>query len=650
MNKFQAKHNKNQQVWTPRELPITEVLALYARQSTKNQVIKFIQSGEMQTDDLVAFAKRLGWREDLIILFIENRREDGTIKNASGRLRIDQREGLQALVEQIEKGVIKAVLVFLEDRLFRDETQIQVNVFIEICKKHDVIIITPHMTYDFSNPFHVKQFRWRCEEAADFLRDYIQIRMGGAARRVAEKGFYDGRNIPLGFIIDRCKTIIVEGQGVPNPTYKRYIVYEPHARVVRRILDRYVYHGGNLKRLYRELCQEAVLFPAFPENMPKDVIGNRNLKEVPGGYHLSESGLREMLMNVAYIGWWRYCGSVRKENHTAIVQEEKFWFAFNRLSPYMPDGTENTQRPNKRGYGKRNSPALLKECIDAADPCQVAYASEKFGAWYYEITYRKPHVLVGRIVTVQVAHLDEMFKDKLMEHLQQTDSYQHYAHWLEKRTKERARAGVSINNQLRAIKRDCLGIRKSLRKPNLHEGVRVALEGDLAELLTQEQELENKKIKLNGQQEGTTVVKLSEYKILMEKLAPYWDKLTLEKRKALVHALVKHVTLGSLSPHFLHFTIEWDNPLWGIDECLIWRTQGTAPEWSEEEQDIMRLHWATTKRDAVDAASASTQLDEYANYGARLTPQANGEIKSKRHTIYAVSFRLAAYSRKGNCA
>src|SRR2546421_7083953 len=106
-------------------------------------------------------------------------------------------------------------------------------------------------------------------------------------------------------------------------------------------------------------------------------------------------------------------------------------------------------------------------------------------------------------------------------------------------------------------------------------------------------------VKLSGQQDRKTVVKLSEYKILMEKLAPYWDKLTLEKKKALALALVKKVTLDSLAPHFLHFTIEWDNPTWGVDKGLIWRKQGTAPEWSEEEKEMMRLHWAIAERDEL---------------------------------------------------
>src|SRR6266567_539771 len=121
-NKNRKQHDQTDRMWRPVELPIQYMLAIYGRQSTKNQVLKHVQSGEMQTEDLMEFAKRLGWPDDLIILYIEHRQKDGTIKSASGRLRIDQREGLKALVERIEADEIKAVLIFLEDRLFRDET------------------------------------------------------------------------------------------------------------------------------------------------------------------------------------------------------------------------------------------------------------------------------------------------------------------------------------------------------------------------------------------------------------------------------------------------------------------------------------------------------------------------------------------------
>lgn len=69
-------------------------LGIYARQSTLAQVKNYRQSTEMQTDDLIAFAKQLGWDDNNIVLFTQDLAK-------SGKLRIDQREGLRRLIDHI---------------------------------------------------------------------------------------------------------------------------------------------------------------------------------------------------------------------------------------------------------------------------------------------------------------------------------------------------------------------------------------------------------------------------------------------------------------------------------------------------------------------------------------------------------------------
>src|ERR1051326_9408453 len=100
-------------LWNTR-LPIEATWGIYARQSTPAQLVKNQESTEMQTDDLIQWLISRGVREGKIFLF------DADL-GMSGRLRIDQRTGLQELVEQIEKDLVKAVLVYQISRLFRDE-------------------------------------------------------------------------------------------------------------------------------------------------------------------------------------------------------------------------------------------------------------------------------------------------------------------------------------------------------------------------------------------------------------------------------------------------------------------------------------------------------------------------------------------------
>src|SRR5438876_6176311 len=98
--------------------------AIYARQSTKNQRFKHIGSAEVQTIQLLEFAYRAGApKNEKTILYDENIGQEGMYKDASGTLRIDEREGLSALCEYIENGA-KVVVCFLIDRLFCDEDMI----------------------------------------------------------------------------------------------------------------------------------------------------------------------------------------------------------------------------------------------------------------------------------------------------------------------------------------------------------------------------------------------------------------------------------------------------------------------------------------------------------------------------------------------
>src|SRR5260370_28179416 len=133
-------------------LQIEKLLAIYARQSTKEQVIKNREAYDQQTIGLVKQALDLGWVREHILVYIENKRKDGKWQAASGRLRIDQRAGLQALCERIERDEIKTVLVWAVDRLFRDEDMIQPAVFAKLCKDHHCIVVTMDDVYVLGNP------------------------------------------------------------------------------------------------------------------------------------------------------------------------------------------------------------------------------------------------------------------------------------------------------------------------------------------------------------------------------------------------------------------------------------------------------------------------------------------------------------------
>src|SRR5260221_2171964 len=190
-------------------------VAVYYRQSTIAQVGNV--STTIQTVDMVEELVRRGWQREQIYLIDDD-------EGVSGTKRIDEREGMSHLFELIAEKKIGAVACQDEDRLFRDMTQIQVNIFIDTCRKSNVKVITPYIIYDFAHPlhgeFHARQFRFKCDMAAEYLKIYIMGRLVPARQRIMKEGKWSGSKMPVGFMVDMRKRL---PDGNENPEYRKYV-------------------------------------------------------------------------------------------------------------------------------------------------------------------------------------------------------------------------------------------------------------------------------------------------------------------------------------------------------------------------------------------------------------------------------------------
>lgn len=598
MRTFKAKTPRNPQPftgWGASPLNTEAGLGIYARQSTFAQVKNYRQSTEMQTEDLVTMAKHLGWSETHIIVFTQDLAK-------SGKLRIDQREGLRTLIEHIEAGDIKTVLVFLEDRLFRDETGIQYNVFIDVCKRHEVMVVTPHMTYDFNNPFHVKQFRWRCEEAADYLRDYVKYRLHGAKNRISESGRYAGRAIPVGYIIDREETILVEGKLVPNPTHRKFLPYLPHVKIVRSLFKRYWELNGTLRSLCRELQKLPFVFPDFePDIDVSKYLSQYHLKKVSGGYHISRPGLKGLLTNVAYIGYWMHLGAViSKDNHEAIVEEDLFWYAFNRLSPYTITGEKNELRSGYTRYSRKEPiPALLKQVISSREGGRVYVSTSGLTEKPIYIIEEKDQRLVLKYhAATPCAEIDALFSERLLERMKTTKRYEHYQDYAQELHEEQEKINKSIKDQLAEIDKQMEGILTTLSLPA--EKVKTPLREKLSQkysvLEDMKEDLQTRQVTLQTDQKTT---KLMTYYTLTDRLAEHWDAIPFEDKQDLANALVTGVYIDEMTAHWLRLEIEWLDPAWGTERTYLQRKMGGHKTWTDEENEIITEHYPKTAREEI---------------------------------------------------
>src|SRR5260370_33798617 len=133
------------------KLPINKLLVAYGRQSTVKQVVHNKESAQQQAIDLLNYGLELGWLDDKRWLFIGNQLKECTIRNASGRLRIDERPRLQTVTSLIKTDTVGAVRVRAVDRRLRHETMGASVVVCNICNQYHVLINTPDGEYrDFN--------------------------------------------------------------------------------------------------------------------------------------------------------------------------------------------------------------------------------------------------------------------------------------------------------------------------------------------------------------------------------------------------------------------------------------------------------------------------------------------------------------------
>ena len=599
MPRFQPREDNTPDRPTPFGMgpsyPIHSPMAIYGRQSTKNQVENNRESYEAQTTDLLKRALGMGWKEDLLIVYTENIRSDGRVRSASGRLRIDQREGLSALVERIEAGEIKAVMVYQEDRLFRDETGIQYNVFIDICKRNNCIIVTPSYTYDFNNDrYAIRIFRDKMQQAADFIIDYSK-RMADLRARASKAGKYDGRAISIGYIVDRNRN---------SPTYKKYLVYEPHAKVVRNLFRRFRELGGVLDALCKELEEMPRVFPAFNSGYDnRDSARIRLRQDAQGNYSLTRGGLYSLLTNVTYIGWWLYQGQVvQKNNHPAIVNEEDFWYAFFKLSAYRIDGEINEQRTRKTRPTKNEEvpEALLRFRIDADEGGAYAYSIRAGYMSYVVLGTPKGSMNTRRLYTVKAASLDTAFVQRMLFVAKNEYLGDEILAAVKQLQEQKKQPIVSVNEQLTAIESQIQGLLASLRLPEdvLDAVTRTDFAQRLKGLRTVQQSLQTKLVENEGMYTG--LKEIEEYCATLNNLAEVWKELPLERKRKVIELIVERVTIKKLSPHWLGVQIEWRGFYGRNDLGYLWFGAGAhGGDWAEEERALLAEVYPTESRETV---------------------------------------------------
>jgi DNA invertase Pin-like site-specific DNA recombinase len=327
-------------------LPLHRPVAVYYRQSSEGQIGNI--NTTLQTVDMVEHLIRQGWVRDQIIMIDRD-------AGISGTKKITERPGMSYLHTLIENGEIGLVASQDVDRFFRDVTQIQTNIFIDTCRRNNVLVLTPTFVYDFAHPtqgrYHMQMFRDHAQRAADHLEYHIKGRLMQARDYLQVRGIWTGRSVAIGYMVDLREKL---PDGTANPHHRHYAPFQPCADVVLAYFKLFRDFNRNLSQTWRHIYEHG---PCYPENYTElvppgfriDVIVK--YRGVNGGLMPSPSGLEYMLTNVAYLGHWSYRGVIEQwHNHEAIIPEDLFMYAFNALSKVDFFGEPNPDYTPQRVY------------------------------------------------------------------------------------------------------------------------------------------------------------------------------------------------------------------------------------------------------------------------------------------------------------
>jgi len=424
-NRLKRKLTEKVNPYQSQPLPIGRPVAVYYRQSSDAQIGNI--STTLQTVDMVDHLVQQGWlRENVIMIDMD--------AGVSGTKKIKERPGMSMLYDLIENAEIGLVAAQDIDRFFRDVTQIETNIFIDACRRNNVMVMTPRLVYDFAHPsqgkFFMQQFREESQRAADFLDYHIKGRLLKSRDYLTERGLWAGRMTVPGFMIDMREKLPT---GDRNPNHRKYIRFEPHAEVVVEIFKQFQKFNGNHLGLWKYMEQHGPYFPEVtPEMIPEGFKLNLRLNYrsiLTGGLMPTLMALKHMLLQVAYIGHWVHQGAiVQWNNHEAIVPHDLFMFAYNRLSPtdffgdpnpaHIPQRVFNRHKENRPVPPPTYSGLVFTDDLSERPNARIATSWSNYASNYAYVLQDYPHRSL--VWSIKAYILDGIVDRMLLERLRAT--------------------------------------------------------------------------------------------------------------------------------------------------------------------------------------------------------------------------------------
>lgn len=541
-------------------LPLGRPAAIYYRQSSEGQIGNVMTT--LQTIDMIEHLLHQGWvRENVHMIDMD--------AAVSGTKKIRERKGMSQLYDLIESGQLGLVAAQDVDRFFRDVTMIETNLFIDVCKRNNVQVMTPRMVYDFTHPVmgssHVKMFREEAQRAADYLEYQIRGRLVKARHSRSAGGMWSGRKILPGFMVD-CRSKVDEQR---NPDFRKYKRFDLYADVVLRYFEMFRENNGNLYQTWHDIEQNGPYFPDISEEaLPEGFKATDHLTRrspFTGGLTPSHTGLAYMLVNVAYIGHWVHLGAVAQwNNHEAIIPLDLFMYAYNRLSPTDFHGEPNPNYVPYRPWirhdkAERNAEPPAYAGLVYSDDL-TAYPHKRLATIWNSVAGKYEYLLNeypyrSTVWKLRAFILDGMVDAMLLERLRATT--------IDEKAWAEALAGVENVDQSE-VRRLKAAIRQAeTSKDNIIANLGLLSNAEMvaraqAKFEQADGEIVELKAELNRIQSGKQQSKsLADARPALEMVIARWNDVPPEEKRALFEAFARYIKVTKVTRHTKHITVFW---------------------------------------------------------------------------------------------
>jgi site-specific DNA recombinase len=260
--------------------------AVYTRKSTEHNLDLEFNSLDAQRESCEAYIKSQmheGWQ------LLPDRYDDGGISGGSL-----ERPDLQRLLADIRARRIDNVVVYKVDRLTRSLTDFAK--LVELFDAHGVSFVSVTQAFNTTNSMGRLTLNVLLS-FAQFEREVIAERVRDKVAASKRKGLWMGGSVPLGFINQDKKLVIVPKE----------------AETVRWIFQKYLELGA-IGPLLQELDRVGL------KTKPRCLASGR----VVGGKRFGKGVLNHLLKNRSYIGELTHRGEIHAADHEPILNRSLF--------------------------------------------------------------------------------------------------------------------------------------------------------------------------------------------------------------------------------------------------------------------------------------------------------------------------------------